>query len=212
MDNALPRRAPRVLVVHFSQSGQTTKIARRIAATLRDSGLEATLAEGAYPGIAHEIAAHDAVVIGAAVRYGRHARQAEELVRRHASRLSALPCALFSVSLSAAGNEKQRGDAQRVLEEFLARTGWSPRHTATIAGALRYRRYGLFLRWMMRFMAKRAGHATDVSRDYEYTDWGAVDRFARRVANGVWLPPENHHHHGESHDVGNGDVPSVLQP
>ncbi len=32
------------------------------------------------------------------------------------------------------------------------------------------------------FAAVVAGHDTDTSRDYEYTDWEAVDRFAREFA------------------------------
>jgi menaquinone-dependent protoporphyrinogen oxidase len=50
-----------------------------------------------------------------------------------------------------------------------------------IAGALRYSRYPLPLRWFMRRIAKQAGGDTDTSRDYEYTDWGRVDDYARRL-------------------------------
>jgi menaquinone-dependent protoporphyrinogen oxidase len=34
----------------------------------------------------------------------------------------------------------------------------------------------------MRFIAKRAGATTDTSRDHEYTDWQALDRFADELA------------------------------
>ena len=34
----------------------------------------------------------------------------------------------------------------------------------------------------MRLMIARGDHPTDVSRDYDYTDWDAVRRFAREFA------------------------------
>jgi menaquinone-dependent protoporphyrinogen IX oxidase len=38
----------------------------------------------------------------------------------------------------------------------------------------------LFLkRWIMKRIAQKAGGGTDTSKDYEYTDWQALDKFAR---------------------------------
>jgi menaquinone-dependent protoporphyrinogen oxidase len=50
------------------------------------------------------------------------------------------------------------------------------------AGALRYRSYNPFIRFMMRLIAGAAGGDIDTSRDYEYTDWLAVERFATEFA------------------------------
>ena len=47
------------------------------------------------------------------------------------------------------------------------------------AGALVYTRYGWLKKRLMRSIAKRDGSDTDMSRDHEYTDWDAVDEFAR---------------------------------
>ena len=38
---------------------------------------------------------------------------------------------------------------------------------------------------MMRLIVGAAGGDTDTSRDYEYTDWQAVDRFAGALATQV---------------------------
>ena len=46
-------------------------------------------------------------------------------------------------------------------------------------GALAYSRYGRFTRWIIRRIARSKNLGTDTSRDYEYTDWRAVDAFAR---------------------------------
>ena len=44
-----------------------------------------------------------------------------------------------------------------------------------------YTQYGWFKRRVMRAIVKREGGDTDMSHDYEYTDWNAVDQFARDV-------------------------------
>ena len=51
-----------------------------------------------------------------------------------------------------------------------------------VAGALLYRRYGLLVRTMMRFISSIVGASTDTSRDHEYTDWQAVDGYAKEFA------------------------------
>jgi menaquinone-dependent protoporphyrinogen oxidase len=55
--------------------------------------------------------------------------------------------------------------------------------TEMIAGALKYSRYPLPLRWLMKRIAAKAGGDTDTSRDYEYTDWAQVEAYSRRLAD-----------------------------
>ncbi|MGB5518964.1 MAG: hypothetical protein WBO73_10940, partial [Gammaproteobacteria bacterium] len=50
-----------------------------------------------------------------------------------------------------------------------------------VAGALRYSKYPLPLKWIMHKIATKAGEGTDISRDYEYTDWDQVKGFAGKV-------------------------------
>ena len=45
-------------------------------------------------------------------------------------------------------------------------------------------------RLVMRVIAKRAGGDTDTSRDYVYTDWEALERFAGELAEE--LEPAGH--------------------
>ena len=54
--------------------------------------------------------------------------------------------------------------------------------TATFGGALRYTKYNVLIRIMMRVIVGFAGGDTDTSRDYEYTDWRAVEGFAAEFA------------------------------
>ena len=71
---------------------------------------------------------------------------------------------------------------------LLDKTGWIPRKTATFAGALQYREYDFATRLLVRLLMRKEGHPTDVSHDYDYTDWGAVDRFAHECS--ALLSPE----------------------
>jgi hypothetical protein len=60
------------------------------------------------------------------------------------------------------------------------------RRVECFAGKLAYSRYGFFKRQLMRYIAWREGAPTDARRDYEFTDWTAVRRFALEVAADVF--------------------------
>ena len=173
---------PRILVLFDSIDGQTARIGERIARTLEGSGHAVTLMPVGAPGLAQAFEEHVAVIVGAAIRYGHHSRALESAIREHAGAIDARPNAFFSVSLSAGGPGARPAEAARYIVAFVERTGWRPRRTATFAGALRYTKYNPFIRFLMRLIVGAAGGETDTSRDYEYTDWQAVDRFAGEFA------------------------------
>lgn len=169
----------RVLIVFSSFDGQTAHIAERLGAQLARAGHAASVIPLGAQDLGAALAQHDAVLVGGAVHYGRHAHELEGAVRAHATALAARPGAFFSVSMSAARPGKGLAEARRCVADFVERTGWQPRATATFAGALRYSQYNPFVRFMMRLISAAAGGDTDTSRDHEYTDWAAVERFAR---------------------------------
>ena len=175
----------RVLVAYASTHGHTAKIAGRVAEAVRTAGLEAEveqLGEAADP----DPGAYDGVIAGASLHQGKHQPELVEWVRAHREALESRPAGFFSVSLTAAEDtEEARAATQECLDGFLEETGWSPAMTAMFAGALQYREYDFFTRKLIRLMMKRGGHPTDTSRDYEYTDWDAVDRFAEELAGRV---------------------------
>lgn len=84
-----------------------------------------------------------------------------------------------------APTRRRRG---RSHERFLAETGWRPARSASLAGALLYSRYGILKRLLMRLIVWREGGDTDASRDYEYTDWEAVEAFVRSFLDEVLEP------------------------
>jgi menaquinone-dependent protoporphyrinogen oxidase len=124
-----------------------------------------------------------AVVVAASIIMGRYQRHVVRFVRRHVGSLNALPAAFVSVSgASPESVPEWRTAASGYIARFLGETRWSPRWTAGFSGALRYTRYGLVTRWIMKRISARTGGPTDTARDYEFTDWAAVDRFGAQLA------------------------------
>lgn len=173
----------RVLIVYSTRDGQTARIARRIARAMTEAGDAVSVLPVDDPSIVADLEDSDVVIVGAGIRYGSHGPAVEALVRANLAAISARPNAFFSVSLSAGGPGARPANAARFIEEFIARTHWKPQRTASFAGALLYTKYNPFIRFMMKLIVGAAGGERDTSRDYEYTDWDAVERFAREVAD-----------------------------
>lgn len=169
----------RILVIFASQDGQTARIARRIGEVLSAAAQTVIVRAVDAPDAASELLAADAVIVGGAVRFGHHLRSLEKFVRESQPALAARPNAFFSVSLSAShADERHRAESERMVAEFAKATGWHPDATMRVAGALRYSRYNPFIRFMLKMISTVSGGDTDTSKDYEYTDWKAVDAFA----------------------------------
>ncbi|NLE37986.1 MAG: menaquinone-dependent protoporphyrinogen IX dehydrogenase [Pirellulaceae bacterium] len=167
----------KVLIAYDTTEGQTRKIAQYASDSIRRGGHDAQLIDIRRPPSGFVADGFDAILVGASIHLGKHSRRLSEFVRRHQARLKAVPSGFFSVSLSAAGSDKEQADADRFVEEFLQQADWSPAVKAIFAGGLLYREYGLLKRWMMKKIAQGGGKDTDTSKNHEYTDWTAVDRF-----------------------------------
>ena len=173
----------RILVLFASIDGHTARVAQRVAERLEHSGHPVALR--AVAEAPAQLDDSDAVIVGGAIRYGHHPRALEAWVRTHRAQLAGKPNAFFSVCLSAGGPGARPDTARGYLDDFRTRTGWQPAIAASFAGALLYRRYNPFIRFMMRLIVGMAGGDTDTSRDYEYTDWQAVERFAAEFGAGL---------------------------
>jgi menaquinone-dependent protoporphyrinogen oxidase len=169
---------PEVLILYATTHGHTRKIASRIADVLRADGSRPHLCDLREAG-SMTPSGFDAVIVGASVHAGHHQKDAVAWVKHHAAALGETQSAFFSVSLMAA---EDTADSLRVtreyVDEFLDDTGWMPSETASFAGALQYREYDFPTQLVMRLVMRRGNHPTDVSRDYDYTDWEAVESFA----------------------------------
>lgn len=177
----------RVLVLYASTHGHTAKIAERIGTTLDACGAVAHVRDIHEYGAHADLRKYDAAIVGASVHAGHHQSEVLDWVRHHHTRLSSMPSAFFSVSLTAADDaDEARSAVQEAIDDVLDATGWTPRETIAFAGALQFEEYNLPTRVIMRLVARRIEHQTgtpvDVHQDTDYTDWAAVDRFAEAFA------------------------------
>lgn len=179
----------KILAVYGSNFGQAEAVLRRVAGVLEARGHALSVFKGdAVPaGVAVED--FDAVVVAASIVIGRHQGYIRRFVRRNLAALGKRPTAFISVNGTAPESSPDwQAEAKGYVAAFLRDTGWAPRWTATFAGALRYPRYGLVTRWIMLSINRRRGGPTDTSREFEFTDWDAVDRFAEDLAAGLAAP------------------------
>lgn len=181
-----------VAVLFATREGQTQKIAEHVAVALRERGHSADVVDVRQPPPAFVLDEYGAAIVAASVHAGHHEREMVQFVTTHRAALEAIPTAFLSVSLSEAGVERaaatpeQRATSERdvhgLLDGFFRETGWHPARVKPVAGAVLYREYGLLKRWMMRMIVKKAGGDIDTSRNYEYTDWQALDDFVAEMA------------------------------
>ena len=173
----------RILIVYSSHYGQTCVIANRIAQRLRETNAHEVEVADAGPGWKQvpRPDAYDAVIVGSRVELGRHAAAVIAYLKEHRDALERRLTAVFSVSMSASTPGAGR-DPQGYLSKLFAELGWTPSESTALAGALPYRKYGWFLRRVLKQISKRAGHTTDTSRDHVFTDDAAVTAFADRIA------------------------------
>jgi menaquinone-dependent protoporphyrinogen oxidase len=173
-----------ILVIYGTTDGQTRKIAEAIGATIRAEGCRVAVLDAATVAPQVQPTDYDGVIVAASIQMGGYQRPVRRWVQQHAAALNSRPGAFVSVCL---GVLERRDEAQRevrrILQSFLDASGWHPAMTRTVAGALRYSRYGWFKRWMMKRIVRKAGGDTDTSRDYEYTNWEDVRAFARVFAD-----------------------------
>ena len=173
-----------VPVFYATTEGQTRKIAERLAAHLHAHGFDSRALDMAGPDAAAlDWARARGALVGASLHTRRHQKAADRFVRAHWVRLNEVPSAFFSVSLSAASKNPAEADAAAQLARaFPEARGWRPAIVASIAGRLAYLEYNFLIRFVMKRIAKSEGAPTDTSRDYELTDWAAVEKLARDFA------------------------------
>lgn len=170
---------PRLLIVYGTTDGQTAKIARFMGDVIGKRGWAVDVLDGRDLHDDFTLDNYDAVLLGASMHPDGLQAYIRDFAACHHRALAAVPSAFFAVGLTPAfPTPEQQAAFDEHLAHFFDGTGWNPSTVARFAGALAYRRYNFVKRQMMRAIAKRIGAPTDTSRDYEFTDWDAVTRFA----------------------------------
>lgn len=177
----------RAAVFYATREGQSQRVAEFIAGRIRASHSDVDIfnVKDVRPPI--DWRAYGTVFVVASVHAGHHEREIVRFARTHRLELARLNASFLSLTLSQAGaedpaappikREESAADAQRMVDAFVEDTGWRPAYALPVAGALAYSKYGFFIKLIMKRIARKAGAPTDTSRDYEFTDWAAIDRF-----------------------------------
>ncbi len=174
------------LVLYATREGHTERIGQHLLEVLWKRGLPANLERADDLPSSFRLEDYQGAILAASVHVGKHEAEITRFVKQHREELEKLPTVFLSVSLSEAGAEdaeapperraQAAADAQRMIDGFLDDTKWHPSKIKAVAGALLYTKYNFLIRLVMKRIARLAGGDTDTSRDYDYTDWAALDR------------------------------------
>jgi len=177
----------RAAVFYATREGQAERVANRVACDLRGRSFEVDVINVKAVRGQIDWQAYEFAFVVASVHLGHHEKEMIEFVRRSREQLTARHAPFLSLTLSQAGAELpanslvQRqiahGDALKMISDFMQDTGWQPSRILPVAGALMYSRYNVLVKWIMQRIARKAGFKGATTRDYEFTNWPAVDRF-----------------------------------
>ncbi len=170
----------RTLIAYSTVDGHTLTICARLKQWLEDAGHSATLLE-IVEGVFIEPGSFDQIVVGASIRYGKHRSAVFSFIDAHRLALESKPSAFFSVNVVARKPGKDTPASNPYIKAFRRKTAWSPREMAVFAGKIDYPKYGFLDRQVIRFIMSLTHGPTDPTACVDFTDWQAVEQFARRI-------------------------------
>jgi menaquinone-dependent protoporphyrinogen oxidase len=170
----------RILILYSTTDGHTLRICQHLQQVIEQQGHQVTLVSIDDAGNV-ELHAFDTLVIGASIRYGKHSKAVVDFIERNTPLLESKANAFFSVNIVARKPSKNQPDTNPYLRKFLRQIAWRPHALAVFAGKLDYPRYGVFDRFMIRFIMWMTHGPTDPTAVIEFTDWQQVEAFGRRI-------------------------------
>jgi menaquinone-dependent protoporphyrinogen oxidase len=184
-----------IAVLYATREGHTCLIAERIADRFHAQGFDVLIRNVRDDDPPINLSQCSGAILAASVHAGKHEPEMVQFVREHRRELDRVPTGFLSVTLSQAGVERSyatpvehagfTADVRKMLNDFFEETQWRPDVVEPVAGALVYRKYNFLVRWMMKRIAQKAGGSTDTSRNHDYTNWEALDRFANSFAQRI---------------------------
>ena len=180
----------RIGIFYATREGHSHKVADHLAAVLLSRGLAVSVHDVRDAETPEAFACSEAVVLVGSVHMGKHEPELVTFARMHRDELDAMHgvflsvCGAESAAEHASTPEARVAAAKRVAEQIAAfetESGWHPARVVPVAGALLYTHYNPLVRWMMKKIS-RAEAMPSETKDYELTNWAAVDDVARRLA------------------------------
>ena len=174
-----------ILILYATREGQTEKVAVQISTHLKKAGakVQLTNAQDRKATKDMDLEAFDLLVFGASMHAGGLEQELVTFINSHKEQIKPKICSFFLVLLSAATKDselraKWLEDARNKIN---AQIQVQFQDVEMIAGALMYSKYSLPLKWIMKRIAQQAGEGTDMSKDYEYTDWKQVSQYSEKL-------------------------------
>ena len=171
----------RVLLIYSTTDGHTREICERLQVVVEQQGHELMLIS-IEDADSVDIAEFDKVVLGASIRYGKHAKSVYQFVDSKRSLLEARPNAFFSVNVVARKPEKNQPATNPYLQKFLRQITWQPNELAVFAGKIDYPRYSFWDRQIIRLIMWITKGPTDPQAVVDFTDWDQVEAFGRQIS------------------------------
>jgi menaquinone-dependent protoporphyrinogen oxidase len=176
-----------VLIIYGTTEGQTRKIATWTAMRLRRQGHQVELLDSAAVAADLKLGDFQAFIVAASVHQEHHQEAIANFVFSQRELLNARPSAFISVSLSAA-LEDAKPEAQKYADRFVSVTGWRPRTTLLLGGALRLTEYDYFQEQVVKFIVMKRSGSAFPEHDREFTDWSALADFVDRFLEPLGSP------------------------
>lgn len=169
----------KTLMIYSSVDGQTLKICNFLQKELLNLNQKIDLFS--IDDFNKDLNQYDKIIIGSSIRYGVHNEKIIELINAHKTLLETKKTAFFSVNLVARKPAKNKPDTNPYVIKFFKKIDWKPTIVEVFAGKLDYKKYGLFDRFMIKFIMWMTKGPTDTNTEIEYTNWDQVKIFAKKL-------------------------------
>ncbi|MBT8384564.1 MAG: menaquinone-dependent protoporphyrinogen IX dehydrogenase [Bacteroidia bacterium] len=169
----------KTLMIYSSVDGQTLKICNFLQKELLS--LKQKIDLFSIDDFNNDLNQYDKIIIGSSIRYGVHNEKIIDLINTNKTLLDTKKTAFFSVNLVARKPAKNQPDTNPYVVKFFKKIDWKPTIVEVFAGKLDYKKYGLFDRFMIKFIMWMTKGPTDTNTEIEYTNWDQVKIFAKKL-------------------------------
>jgi menaquinone-dependent protoporphyrinogen oxidase len=173
----------RALVAFGTKYGSTVKVGEEISRMLEEEGLGAEVVNLDERKVM-DLAPYDLVVVGSAVIIGKWTKGARTFLEQNHDALRGKKLAMFACcgDVLAESKERREGAKARYLDQVATDNGLTPLSTALFGGELDFNKYGFLIKAVLKDDRRHIeSGGVDLSKPYDYRDWGAIRVWARDV-------------------------------